>query len=357
MPKANHRIYDDGVHYVDPAPDTDRHPLRWVVKAFRAADAKTNRRAETPALAIDAAKRYTEQAIEKSPADRIRHLDHMKKAIEAEARDKGQPLTTTSSDKSPASKETQRKDKEAARIAKRQAALALREQQREAREAKARLERFATTHFNCIRANPVAQVWQCVSLAGEKKPIGRRKANGRAPEQAPVRHAKGECAILLGQEPLRDDRGLVVVFPTWQAAETQALELYYAADEEERIFWQEPDGKVVARTVEVEVIFDPDVNGSIKPFNLWFYKHNKPYYRSSRAKTFITPAKDAAGYSYQPKNEEERAAHDFNRKLERLAQEDNRSLSMEVAKFRTIWEAEAEAIRLEKEYFNNAHLY
>lgn len=350
------RVYDDGVHYVSPALDTDRHPLRWIVKSYRAADTKTNRRFETKEKAIDAAGDFTKQAIAQSPVDRL--LFEQRKPTRAEKA---------------AAKEQERQAKLALAARQREASAAPKKREKQVktapkepesvvpakrgRPATEKPERFATTHFHCIRANPVAQVWQCVSIDGERKPIGRRKAGGRAPDQAPVRHAKLECAVLLGKEPLRDDAGRVVVFRNWQDAEAKAIELYEQADEEERIFWQEPEGKVVGRTMEVEIIFDPAVNGTHRPFNLWFYNHNKPYYRSARAKSLVTPAKDSSGRSYQPQNADDRAAHDFNRTIERMAQEDQRMLSMEVAKFRTIWEAEAEAIRLEKEYFGNGHYY
>lgn len=361
------RPFEDGVHYVAPAPTTDRHPLRWMVKSFRHAKAKSNRRAETKDAAVDLAKRLTSVAIEKSPEDLALFNAHREimaatsVAIAKRPEPETEPLKSVEKVTVKARKKELTAEKRAARAAvkvkKRQAHLALRERQREDREARAKLERFATTHFNCIRANPVAQVWQCVSMTGERKPVGRRKSNGRAPDQAPVRHAKMECAVLMGKEPLRDEDGRIVIFRNWQDAETKALELYYAADEEERIFWQEPEGRVVGRTIEVEIMFDPAVNGAMRPFNLWFYKHAKPYYRSARAKHLITPAKDASGRSYQPQDQDDRAAHDFNRAIERMAFEDSKMLSMEVAKFRTIWEAEAEAIRLEKEYFGNHKYY
>ena len=361
------RFYDDGVHYVSPAPDTDRHPLRWLVKSFRVAEAKTNRRAETVEDAIGVAQHMTEQAIAKSAGDRALYEKHRTRALDTkkEAVKKTQPAQTSEApadkttvrERQRASKEAAKQEKLAEKERKRQERLALRTQQREDREARSRLERFATTHFNCIRANPVAQVWQCISDPAERKPVGRRKAGGRAPDQAPVRHTKGECAVLIGKEPLRDPTGRVEVFPNWQSAETRALELYATADEDDRIFWQEPEGKVVGRTIEVEIIFDPSVNGPSRPFNLWFYKHNKPYYRDPRLKTLVTAAKDANGNSYQPPNSDARAAHDFNRTIERIAQEDRKMLSMEVAKFRTIWEAEAEAMRLEREYFGNGEYY
>lgn len=367
------RVYDDGVHYVSPALDTDRHPLRWIVKSYRAADIKTNRRYETKDKAVTAAEDFTKQAIAQSPIDRSLFEQRKptraeKAAAKEQERQAKLALATRQREATAASKAQEEQDKAARRIAKREANAAAKEEgrqttlakraaQAEAKIERAKLERFATTHFHCIRANPVAQVWQCVSMDGERKPVGRRKTGGRAPDQAPVRHAKLECAVLLGKEPLRDDAGRVIVFRNWQDAEVKAIELYEQADEEERIFWQEPEGKVVGRTMEVEIIFDPAVNGTHRPFNLWFYNHNKPYYRAARAKSLITPAKDSSGRSYQPQSADDRAAHDFNRTIERMAQEDQRMLSMEVAKFRTIWEAEAEAIRLEKEYFGNGNYY
>lgn len=351
---ARPRVYDDGVHYVSPAPDTDRHPLRWIVKSYRAADIKTNRRYESKEEAVGAAEEFTKKAIAQSPVDR--HLYEHRKPSRAEKaaikeREKQAKLALTARQRK-ASGATVGREKQA-KLASKEAKAGFSGE----RAGPAKLERFATTHFHCIRANPVAQVWQCVSVDGERKPVGRRKAGGRAPDQAPVRHAKLECAVLLGKEPLRDETGRVIVFRNWQDAEAKAIELYEQADEEERIFWQEPEGKIVGRTMEVEIIFDPAVNGTHRPFNLWFYNHNKPYYRAARAKSLVTPAKDSSGRSYQPQNADDRAAHDFNRTIERMAQEDQRMLSMEVAKFRTIWEAEAEAIRLEKEYFGNGQYY
>jgi hypothetical protein len=207
---------------------------------------------------------------------------------------------------------------------------------------------FAITHFDCIRANPIAQVWQCVSLPGETAPVGRRKANGAAPTQARFNHTKGECAVLVWKEPIRDPDGDVRVFPTWQAAEDFALNLYYEADEEERIFWQE-DEPCVARTANVNIMFDPNnVDTSIKrPFYLYVPKYNKPVMAGYRKKTYAKAGRLQAGGEFMPSTAEEKAALDFNRKLAAMDDtSDNRELSLSIATFVSIWGAEEHALNI-----------
>jgi hypothetical protein len=136
---------------------------------------------------------------------------------------------------------------------------------------------FSITHFNCIVANPVAQVWQCVSRVGERKSAGRPRKDGLPIEVPAITHDIGQCAILLHRDPLRDAAGKVNVYPTWVAAAEEALDQYDNADEEDRLAWNEGDKRVWG-TPRIDVIFDPDINGGARPFSLYLPEHRRPIY-------------------------------------------------------------------------------
>lgn len=312
------QVWSDGLHYVRAATAKDRHPMRWVIKNVRAAETTTNRHSPSKDEAIAEARRLTQEAVAVSDRDRER--------VEM--------------------------FKTAATIPVKQDDAAAPKQKRPAGP----LPRFATTHFVCTGANPVAQLWKCVSLPGERAPVGR-KAKGRAePKQAVFNHTKGEFAVLRWAEPVRDLDGSVRVFPTWNAAEHYAEGLYYEEPEDERLSWQ-PDDKVVYSTLNIEVIFDPAVNGVHRPFSLFIPRYNKPVYAPGRRKTYVTDMKNADGSSFNPSSLAEKEAVAFNKKVMALAHEEERDLTMEVLRFKTIWQAFDHAAELEASHFYSTIKY
>lgn len=311
--KTPARVWSDGIHLVRPASPDDDHPMRWVASAHQHTDARLKRYAPTMEEAILIAIRATQKRLKAHP--------------ENKAFFKPPTVSPTSSiqlDRLPKEYRVLPKPKPKA------------------------LPTFASTHFDCIRANPIAQVWQCVSLPGESAPVGRRKANGQAPTQAPFNHTKGECAVLLWKEPIREPDGSARVFPTWQAAEDFALNLYYGADEEERIFWREDD-PCVARTLNVNIMFDPNnPDTSVKrPFYLYLPAYNKPVMAGYRKKNYAKAGRLLGGGEFMPGTAEEKAALEFNRKLAAMDDSsDNRELSLAIATFTSIWGAEDHAINI-----------
>lgn len=205
-------------------------------------------------------------------------------------------------------------------------------------------EAFSVTRFNCIVANPVAQVWQCHTHVGEQKVVGRRKKDGSAPEATVTGHLPGQCAILLGQEPVRDPDGRVTIFYTWTAAAERALELYEEADEEDRLSWSEGD-KCVYSTLNVDVIFDPDTNGVTKPFSLYLPEYRRPVYEDRTRPipgTELGRSKISAEVNPQAKIDED-ARRRKHQQLNREPSFEERPL-----RFKTIWGAIEEAERREK---------
>lgn len=232
-------LWSDGIHFVRPASIKDRHKLRFVVVAHRVTASDFKRHAPTQERAIEIAKAATAAWIKAHPADRA-YLQIL-----------GTPETTEAS---PSSKVV--------------------------------LQPFATTLFDCVYANPVAQVWMMTRSPGEYKPVGRRTQEGRAATPTPVPHTKGECAVMRGAKPVWNDDGSVRVFPSQSHAEEFADDLYRAEPEENTISWR--DGHVrVAATERVEVHFNPAVYGTSKPFVLWlpqyervvFVDHTRPTIR------------------------------------------------------------------------------
>lgn len=276
--------------------------MKWIVKSHKDTGIKTDRRAPDLDAAIDLAKRLTKQA--------EGNLPEIKKA---------KPT------KVPA----------------------------------AQTESFSSTYFTCICANPVAQVWQCTALPGEKKTGGRPAKNGSQPKPASFKHTKGECAVLMGPTPVRGPDGSIRVFKHWQEAEEYAYGLYCQADElGETITWREGN-LVVDRLTNVEIIFDPAANGKNTPFSLWFPKYSKPYYmqvgRGGGSRTPAAKTADGAILDITSLDPEGQRAHAFNRRLDQMAAEERQQnkMTMQVATYRTIWEAEKQALKLEREYFRN----
>lgn len=300
------RLWDDGLHYVRASFDDDVHPLKWCMAAHRATGSSLQRRYATLDEAILNAIASSQRLLKADPSKMVLFN-----------KPKMPPASSLVVQKLP---KMFRPDPVV--------------------EKAAPLPKFSVYHFDCIRANPIAQVWQCVSLPGERGAVGRRKAGGGVATQTGFRHTKGECAVMLWREPVREADGSVRVFPSWQAAEEYANDCYYNADEEERLLWVE-DGTVVHRTENVDIIFDPSTNGVKWPFSLWLPKWRKPVYEGFRKKHYTTAAQMAAGGGYIPGTADAKAAHDFNRKLE--AMDDNRVLTTEIATFKSIWGAEEHA--------------
>lgn len=307
------RIWDDGLHFIRPAGDD--HPLPWLVNSRRDLPSTVSRRFATIDDAILFAVRSSKAVMRKHPAT--------KKLFKVPT------LPPAAADLD----------------------LKLPVAYRKAPEVKpVVLPKFAITHFNCVRANPIAQVWQCVSLPGDRAPVGRRKKGGGAPTQAAFNHSKGECAVLLWKEPVREEDGSVRVFPSWQKAEEHANRLYYETPEDERIWWTD-DAVVVARTEHCDIRFDPAGNSEKRPFSIWIPPREpglpgKPAYSASRPKHYNKVGRLVGGGEYMPQTTEEREALEFNRRIAAMALEESNSyqLSDEIATFVSIWGAEEHAL-------------
>lgn len=264
--KGTQYLWSDGIHYVRPATVKDRHPMRFVVNAHRVTASDHKRHAPDEQAAISAARAATDKWLEKHPED-ARHIadgaiELVQQAFSTQGRRKRSPKANGGSAGISATHESI-----VAHLPKRKVV--------EPVTPKVALQPFAITHFDCIIANPHAQVWQCTSQVGSKAPVGRRKADGRPAEQTPVLHAVGECAVLIGDQPMRHEDGRVIVYRTWFEAEEVALEQYLNAPEDEVISWK-PGDKKVGATPRLDILFDPDVNGVKKPFSLWLPGYNKP---------------------------------------------------------------------------------
>lgn len=204
---------------------------------------------------------------------------------------------------------------------------------------------FSTYHFRCISANPVAQVWMCNTLPGEIGNVGRRAKGGKTNKQKPFNHTKGECAVMLWKEPVRNPDGSVRVFARMEA-EHFAIDAYYQTPEDECLFWEEGH-KVVHRTRHVDVIFDPECNGLKEPFSLWVHPPGgdpKPVYEGYRKKAYTkSPGKLLGGGSIMASTPDEAAAIAFNKKLASMATEEALELSSHPVTFPSIWGAEQHA--------------
>lgn len=227
--------------------------MRWVIGAHKTTGSKFGRHAETEAQAIDRAQNATKQWLKQHPDDEKFVTEALLSESTVGRVDSGAQLSRQRSDLPEAS------GKDGSRT------------------QKVELQPFSTSYFNCIVCNPIAQVWQCIAREGERNTPGRRRADGSRAHSTPLFHQPGECAVLMGNEPLRTPDGSVVVFPNWSQAAEKAQELYDEADEEDRLLWREGDLKVYS-TISVDVIFDPEQNGASKPFSLWLPEYRRPVY-------------------------------------------------------------------------------
>lgn len=285
-------VWSDGIHFVRPASEMDEHPLRWVVGAHKATASKYTRHSRTRDEGSDAAAVATKRWLKDNPADRV----YMKVSAPPEASSKVIPAP------------------------------------------------FAITHFDCIVANPYAQVWQCTSYPNtDRAPVGRRRADGKPPKQTTFRHRLGECAVMIGAEPVRDPDGQVTVFPTWSHADEHALNLYYGADEEDVISWVEGHPRVYA-TGQLEVLFDPNVRGRKKPFILWHPVYRKPVFVDTTRPIIYGKQRDKNKAAIDnPQAQADRLLRESSNGEDRVAALEDRALQ-----FRSIWEAIDEAYRREK---------
>lgn len=248
-------VWSDGIHFVRPASAKDRHKMRWVVSAHTVTGSRLSRHAPTLEDGIDICRRATKAWLKANPADK----QHFSESTEPQA---------SASAIAQRSGEDGRRRGEDGRSCSEMENSAI---------PKVTLATFSTTHFNCIVANPVAQVWQCVTREGERKSPGRRRVSGEKAQPTAVFHEVGECAVLIGDEPQREPDGSVTIFPNWSQAAERAQELYETADEEDRLLWKEGDMKVYS-TMSVDVIFDPQTNGAAKPFSLYLPEYRRPVY-------------------------------------------------------------------------------
>ncbi len=231
-------VWSDGIHFVRAASPSDRHAMRWVVGPHKKTGASYRRHAENEAAAIDAAKAATDAFLRETPS--AAHFHFYSTASEP-GDNSGTPLSTAASP--------------SATVA-----------------GKARP--FSTTLFDCVYANPVAQVWMMTREPGEHKPVGRRKAGGQPATQTVMPHEKGQCAVLLIDRPVRTLDGQVRVYHSQGEAEEAAATFYEEAPEEDTISWR-PGHVRVASSLDVEVHFNPEVYGVPKPFVLWLPRHQR----------------------------------------------------------------------------------
>lgn len=296
--------WSDGIHFVRGASVKDRHPMRFVIVAHKDTRSKFSRHVPTLEEGIARAREATKRWLKDNPAD----ARHWTEAPLPEASGEVESTGENSATQKPI------------------------------------LQPFALTHFNCIYANPVAQVWQRVTHDGERRTPGRRTASGRQAEGKQVDHIVGQCAVFIHDTPVRDHRGCVIVYPTWSLAAEAAQELYDNADEDDRLTWKEGHKRVYA-TRSVDVIFDPEINGLAKPFSLYLPEYRRPVYED-RTRVIpsaqLPPSKINAQVNPQAKldEKERRAKH---RAFHREPSFEERPL-----KFRTIYGAIAEAERREK---------
>lgn len=300
-------IWSDGIHFVRPVAKTDSHPMRWYAGAHKMTDSTLKRYCPTLDDALKIAMAATKKWFKEHPSDR--------------AYFKMSPLPSASTLVGPKKKR--------------------------GRPPKPKVEDFSTYHFDCVAANPYAQVWQCTSYPGERAKVGRKKADGSQPEQTPVRHVKGQCSVLMGKEPVRNPDGTVRIFNHWAEADEFAYELYLNAPEDEVISWK-PGDIVIQRTTNFDVKFDPAINGTYRPFNLWNVTYNKPVYVDKTRPAVLADDRSAKSIRQMQETNPEgylqiMDARSKARKLDRVP-----SFSEEELKFRSIWEALAEAERREK---------
>lgn len=297
-------LWSDGIHFVRPASAKDRHKMRFVVGAHKATTSTHKRHAPTEEEAIERAKAATSFWLAAHPADRVH-------------------LTVAPADETT---EASPSDSKAPAIPQ---------------------QPFATTLFDCVYANPVAQVWLMTRDPGEHKPVGRRKANGRAAEQTSIPHTKGESAVLRGSQPIRNADGSVRVFHTQGEAEEYADHLYREEPEEDTISWK-PGNVVVGATARIQILFNPTIYGVSKPFILWLahLDHPRPVYVD---RTHATQKRAGISVKAIEDTGNTELALAFKAARARERQEDRQpSFEERPLRFRSIWAATEEADRRER---------
>lgn len=120
----------------------------------------------------------------------------------------------------------------------------------------AKLPEVSITRFVCVAANPVAQVWLC--NADDASPRGRRSKGGKAPQQTPMPHTKGEYMVMIGDAPVVDQDNMIRTYPTRTSADEDAAHYYAVADEETR--FHDADPAILYRNASYEVLFSPAIS-------------------------------------------------------------------------------------------------
>lgn len=303
MRRAASPTWSDGIHFVRKASPNDSHTMPWYVGAHRVTASAKQRWAETRDEAIRFAAAATVSWLRKHPEDRTYY-----KAPVPPASRKGHMEAPPP---------------------------------------------FATTNFDCIEANPYAQVWECQAEHGMgSAPVGRRAKDGSLPKQAPFRHKLHQCAVMIGREPIRDPDGQVSVF-SGAAAKELAYDLYRDAPPDEVISWTpgnkaanvEPQTRV-GGTRRVDVMFDPVwTRSQRRPFYLYLPEHRRPVYEDRTRPTYYAedtrPKGSLVGGGQAQIDREQRLK-------ERQAIDRQPSFEERLLTFRSIWAAEEEAERRER---------
>lgn len=301
-------IWSDGIHYVRPATPYELHrnpALAFSVMTNSKVTGKkkrATRRAASRSDAIEIAKRFTESHLEANPDDAAHLIDTQPVNKSTETPPSGEPV----------------------------------------------LEPFAITHFDCIHANPHAQVWQCTSYIGEKAPVGRRRQDGATATQTKFRHLKGHCSIMLGREPLRLPDGRLAIYQKWAEACEAADMLYEVASlEDEVLRWDQRQRYVVHRSPNFEVHYDPEAHGYKVPFVLWNLRAARYVLLNKTRPLFHAREQKPVDPSLNPQ------AHldATERRRQRAREERVDSFSSEPMRFRSIFEATDKVDELERVYY------
>lgn len=134
--------------------------------------------------------------------------------------------------------------------------------------------------FDCIIANPVAQVWLCRRVQASRK--GHRSKTGK--HQWPLDHAYGDMAVTfiwmdgdrVEVDAMREPDGRVKVFKSVIQAEGAADRIYLQTPEEDRLPKQQNNANGRVRVFAYngfDVYFDPEFNGTRRPFDLVIDTH------------------------------------------------------------------------------------
>lgn len=241
-------LFTDGLHFVREASEKDQHPLRFLVYQHKVDGLPNNiglpRHCESLERGIEIAKAATKKACK---ADPVLHLNW--KISQGLAPPPKPPKPTA---------------------------------------IKVRKKRifppgkvfFSTSRFTCIIVNPVAQIWVCTKHPYEVATVGRRTAEKRLPQQQDLPHKIGEFAVLKGDDPVVDYKGVPKVFEHRVVAE-ELIKKLYAETPEDECFPDNNNPDYPTTTVYANSIFsvhfDVDNNSPLKPFNIYNYKLHKPY--------------------------------------------------------------------------------